>query len=254
VSVFQLTNKVAVVTGGGTGIGKGIALEYAKSGADVVLASRNRENLSQVADEIRSLGRQSLVVPTDICDPEQVENLMAQTVDRFGRIDILVNNAGIGDTLTGSKVEELSFENWKATIDLNLNGTFLCSVTAGKVMIEQNKGKLVNVLSCVGLVPFPRLSDYSASKAGATNLTRSLAKEWAPYNINVNGIAPGMIATERHHTAHERTADDGTPKPRLRLPGNPQDVGHLAVFLGCEASDYMTGEIISLMGDEMRGY
>ena len=126
----QLTDKIAIVTGGGRGIGKGIALEYARVGANVVVASRNRENLEEVAAEIKALGRESLVAVTDVTIPEQVDNLVKQTVDRFGRIDILVNNAGVGDTLRGGKVEELSPEAWRAAIDLNLTSQFLCSIAA----------------------------------------------------------------------------------------------------------------------------
>ena len=186
-SKYDLKDKIAIVTGGGRGIGKGIALEYAKVGANVVVASRNRENLEEVAAEIKALGRESLVAVTDVTIPEQVSNMVKETVDRFGRIDILVNNAGVGDTLRWVKVEELSPEAWRATIDLNLTGTFLCGIAAAKVMIAQKRGKIVNISSVVGIDAVPKMPDYSASKAGVINLTMSMATEWAQHNINSAG-------------------------------------------------------------------
>ncbi|MEE8374217.1 MAG: SDR family NAD(P)-dependent oxidoreductase [Dehalococcoidia bacterium] len=247
-SKYDLKDKIAIVTGGGRGIGKGIALEYAKVGANVVVASRNKENLEEVAAEIKALGQESLVVVTDVTIPEQVDNLVKQTVDRFGRIDILVNNAGVGDTMRLSKLEELSPEAWRATIDLNLTGTFICSTAVGRVMIAQKKGKIVNISSVVGIYAQPILPHYSASKAAINSLTVSLAMGWAQYDINVNAIAPGSIVTERHHTNVKTVADDGTPIPRLQLPGSTEDVGHLAVFLASEASDHISGEIMGIMG------
>ncbi|MEE8373741.1 MAG: SDR family NAD(P)-dependent oxidoreductase [Dehalococcoidia bacterium] len=253
-SLFELKGKSAIVTGGGTGIGKGIALELAGAGANVALASRKRENLEKVAAEIRDLGREALVIPTDICIPEQVDNMIEQTVGRFGRLDILVNNAGIGDALSGSKVEELPLDAWKATIELNLTGTFICCVAAAKVMIEQKSGKIVNISSCVGIDPFPRLSNYGAGKAGVINMTKSMAAEWAEHNINVNSISPGAIVTEKSHRNAARQAADGTPIPPLRLPGSPKDVGHLAVFLASEAASHITGETFEIKGANIRGY
>ncbi len=193
-SKSELKDKIAIVTGGGRGIGKGIALEYAKAGANVVVASRNRDNLEEVAAEVKALGRESLVVVTDVTIPEQVDNMVKETVDRFGRIDILVNNAGVGDTLRWVKVEELSAEAWRATIDLNLTGTFLCGIAAAKVMIAQKSGKIVNISSVVGIDAVPKMPDYSASKAGVINLTMSMATEWAQHNINVNSIAPARLS------------------------------------------------------------
>jgi len=247
-SMFELTDKIAIITGASRGIGKDIALEYAKAGANVVVASRNRENLEKVAAEIRALGRESFVVPTDVCIPEQVDNMVKQTVDKFGRIDILVNNAGVGDTLRMSKVEELSPDAWKATIELNLTGTFICSTAVGKVMIKQKSGKLINISSIVGVSANPRLAAYSASKAGVINLTMSLAAEWAQYNINVNSIFPGVIETERHNRNWKKLTDNGTPLPHLQIPGSPRDVAHLAVFLASEASSWISGEIIGVRG------
>lgn len=148
-SRFELKDKIAIVTGGaGGGIGKRVALAYAEAGADVVVASRNQANLDKVAAEIRSLGRESLAVATDICVPEQIDNMVKQTVARFGRIDILVNNAG--GVFSFQIPEMIPLEEWNDTVTLNLTGTFLCSVAAGKVMIGQKHGKIINVSSGAG--------------------------------------------------------------------------------------------------------
>ena len=247
-SQFELKDRVAIITGGGTGIGEGIAVEYAKAGAKVVVASRNQENLDRVAAEIKTLGGESLAVATDIRLPEQVDNMVKQTLDRFGRVDILVNNAGASFPV---KVEELSPNGWNVIIAINLTGTFLCSIAAGKVMIEQKGGKIINISSVAGINGSPSMAHYGAAKAGVINLTRSLASEWAPHNINVNCIAPGMIETEGVRGQGILTAEragDGTQAPPLHLPGVPEDVANLAVFLASAASDHISGETMVIKG------
>jgi len=247
-SQFELKDKVAIVTGGGTGIGKSIALEFARVGADVVVASRKQENLDKVAAEIQALGRQSLAVPTDIRVPEQVDNMVTQTMNKFGRIDILVNNAGAGFPV---KLEELSPNGWDVIININLRGTFLCTVAAGKVMIQQKKGKIVNIASVAGINGSPGMPHYGAAKAGVINFTKSASVEWAPYNINVNCIAPGMIETEgvraQQILTAERAGDDTQAVP-LHLPGKVEDVANLAIFLASEASDHISGETFVVKG------
>jgi len=244
---FELTDKIAIVTGGGTETGKGIALKYAKAGANVVVASRNQENLDKVAAEIKLMGRESLAVTTDICIPEQVDNMVKQTIAKFGRLDIMVNNAG--RALSFKKTEEVSFEEWNANIALNLTGTFLCSVAAGKVMIEQKEGKIVNISSVAGIRPSPILAPYGAAKAGVINLTTSLAAEWAQHNINVNCIVPGLINTEQQRLGGlvpPEKNEDGTLLPPTLFPPGPDDVADLAVFLGSSASDHISGEAIPI--------
>ena len=247
-SQFELKDKIAIITGGGSGIGKGIALEYARAGANVVVASRKQENLDKVADEIKALGRESLAVATDIRVPEQVDNMVKQTLDKFGRIDILVNNAGAGFPVA---VEELSPNGWNVILAINLTGTFLCSVAAGKVMIEQKGGKIVNIASVAGINGSPRMAHYGAAKAGVINLTKTMSVEWAKHNINVNCIAPGMIETEGVRGQGILTADkagDGTQAPPLHLPGVPEDVAYLAIFLASEASSHISGETMVIKG------
>jgi len=245
---FELKDKIAIVTGSGNGIGRGIALAFAKAGAHVVVASRNQQNLDQVAGEIEALDRESLAIRTDVCDEEMVANLVNQTVEKFGRLDIMVNNAGAGDTLRVGKPEDLPLEGWKATIELNLTGTFICSIAAGKVMIGQKYGKIINISSVVARYANGFMPDYSAAKAGVNSLTASLAQAWANHNINVNAIVAGAIHTEKYHTKVKRENEDGTPIPPLKLPGFIDDVVNMALFLGSDQSNHVSGEALGLMG------
>ena len=248
-SKFELENKIAIVTGGAGGIGSCIAMEYAKAGASVVVASRNQRNLNKVAAEIKALGMESLAIATDVCVPEQVDKMVKRTVDTFGRVDILVNNAG--GALSMKRVEELSFEEWNATIALNLTGTLLCSVAAGKVMIERKSGKIINISSVAGIKGSPSMAHYGAAKAGVINLTVCLASGWAQHNINVNCIAPGLTATEgirRWGVLPPDKNEDGTLVPPLLFPHDPENVADLAVFLASAASDHISGELIPIRG------
>jgi len=251
-SPFELSNKVAIVTGGGTGIGHSIALEMAKAGADVVVASRKLANLEKVAEEIKTLGRRSLVVATDIRIPEQVDNLVKQTVDEFGKIDILVNNAGASFLCP---VEEMTPNGWDTIININLKGTFLCCRAVGKVMIEQKRGKIVNISSMAGVEGSPQMAHYGAAKAGVINFTKSLAQAWAQYNINVNAIAPGLIETEGVKAQMEISPEvlaERMKAVRLEQPGRPEDIAYTAVFLASEASEFITGETFAVQGTRVR--
>lgn len=246
-TIFGLRDRVAIVTGGGTGIGRGIALEFAKAGADVIVASRNLENLEKVAGEIRDLGRRSLAVATDVRKPEDVENMVQRTTEGFGRIDILVNNHGAG---FNCPVEELSPGGWDAIVGINLKGVFLCSKAVGKVMIQQQRGKIINIASIAGLYGSPTLAHYGAAKAGVINFTRSLAQEWGKHNINVNCIAPGPIVTEGYVEILKASGASEPPplQNALRRWGHPEEIAYAAIFLASEASNYMTGETISVDG------
>jgi len=243
----ELRDSVAIVTGGGGGIGTCITRQYARAGARVVIAGRNQERLDEVAAEVRSLGNESLAIATDVCVPEQVDSMVRQTVDRFGRIDVLVNNAG--GALFVKAVEELSPEEWNATIALNLTGTFLCSTAVGKVMVRQKSGKIINVSSVAGIKGAPTMAPYAAAKAGVMNLTMSLAAGWAQHNIRVNCIVPGLTATEgirRWGILPPDKNKDGTPIAPLLFPHDPEHVANLAVFLASQASDHITGESIPI--------
>jgi len=248
-SKFDLQDKVAIVTGGAGGIGTCIAMECAKAGANVVVASRNQERLDRVATEIRALGTESLAIATDVTVPEQVDNLVQQTLDTFGRVDIMINNAG--GALFLRKAEELTPDEWNAGIALNLTSVFLCSVAAGKVMMQQKGGKIINIASVAGIKNSPDFPHYGAAKAGVINLTRTLASGWGQHNIHVNCIAPGLTATEGIKSLGWLPPDkdeDGKPVPPLQLPHGPEHVANLVVFLSSEASDHLTGELIPIRG------
>lgn len=241
----ELQDKIAIITGGGTGIGKCIARAFAEAGANVVVASRNQENLDKVAAEIEAMGRKSIAIATDVCVPEQVDSMVKQTMDSFGRIDILVNNAGAA--ITFKMVEDLSPDEWNATVALNLTGPFLCSAAAGRVMIEQKSGKIINISSGAGMRGVPFMAHYSAAKAGVISLTESLASGWAKHNINVNCIAPGLTSSEaeiQRGSIPPNTRKDGSPVPRLLFPPGPENIAELAFFLASPASDHITGELI----------
>ena len=242
---YELEGKVAVVTGGAGGIGTHISQEFARAGAAVVVASRKQERLDELAARIVSDGGRCLAVATDITVPEQVDELIARTVSEFGRLDVMVNNAGGGSRMR--QPEETPYDEWLRLIDFNLTGTFLCCIAAGKQMIEQQRGNIVNISSTAGTKGNPFMLHYSAAKAGMISLTNNLAFMWARHNINVNCIAPGLIATDamkRHGAIPSDTRDDGSPVPHLELPPGPEDVANMARFLASDAARAITGEIV----------
>jgi len=243
-----LDGKVALITGGSRGIGKSIAMTFAEAGANVVIASRTQKYIDRTAVKIRELGRESLAIATDVCIPEQVDNMVKQTVDNFGRLDIMINNAGSG---IATEPQEISIKEWNDIIALNLTGVFLGCIAAGKVMIEQKHGKIINIASTAGVKGSPGMLHYSVAKAGVIMLTNNLAASWAEHNINVNCIAPGLTATERVINWGILPPDkneDGTPVPRLLRPAVPKNIADLALFLASSASDHITGELLIIRG------
>lgn len=246
-SKFELKGKTAIVTGGAGGIGTCIAMEYARAGANVVVASRNLEPLEKVAASVRDLGAKSLAIAVDITKPDEVDSMVEQTVDRFGSLDVIVNNAGAWGKMR--QAEDTVYEEWVEIIELNLTGTFLCCMAAGKQMIKQQSGKIINVSSTAGTKGNPGALHYSASKAGMISLSNNLSFMWAKHNICVNTILPGLIATQMlkdYNIIPPDTDKDGNPVPRLELPPDPEDVANLALFLASEASDSITGEQIPI--------
>lgn len=242
---FQLTGKVAIITGGGTGIGAAIAHEYVAAGARVVLASRKQENLDKVAGEIKAAGGEALAVATDVRVPEQVDNAVKQAVDTFGRLDIMVNNSGASFMI---KTEELTPNGWDVIVNINLKGVFLFSVAAAKVMIPQKSGRVINISSTAGLAGSPRMAHYGAAKAGVINFTRTCAVEWAEHNITVNCIAPGMIETEGVRAQEVLTGEVDASLPALRRPGAVEDISTLALFLASEEAGHISGETYPVRG------
>ena len=245
---LSLEGQVAIVTGGGTGIGRGIALEFAKAGADVVVASRRLSVLEKVGEEVTALGRRSLAVQTDISRKTDVDNLVRRVMGEFGTIDILVNNAVI---FTRTPVMEISEDDWDKTFDVNLKGYYLCSQAVGRGMIERRKGSIINVASTAGFRVGPTNSTiYSIAKAGVIMLSRGLARELGSYNVRVNTIAPGPVRVERGRSLWsnpERLKQEEARMPLGRM-GEPSDIGSVAVFLASDASSYMTGSTIVVDG------
>jgi len=257
---FALTDRVAIVTGPGSGIGRSIALSMAEAGAHIVAAgvniydsSKTTEELEKFAEEVRSRSRKCLVVPTDVRHNDQVINMVEKAKAEFGRIDVLVNNAG-GTFHT--PFMEIAEKGWDAIIRINLKTTVYCCKAVGEVMIEQKGGSIINVSSMSGMGSSALSSPYGATKAAVANLSQSLAVEWAPYNIRVNALAPGMISTpaievlQQHEP--ERFAQIVNKIPMGR-PGTPEEVAAVAVFLASDAASYISGQIIRITGGE-KGY
>jgi NAD(P)-dependent dehydrogenase (short-subunit alcohol dehydrogenase family) len=242
-----LAGRVALVTGGGTGIGRGIALELARAGADVAVLGRRSEPLESAACEIRALGRCALAIPADVRDWEAVQAAVRRCVDELGGLDILVNNAG---GQFGAPFATLSPKGWRAVIDLNLNGVFHCIRAAGDVFIPQRRGKVINIIAAFSRRAAPNLAHSGAARAAVENLTRSLALEWAPYNIQLNCISP-VVLTEAF-TRNMSGAPGAVERFLAAVPAgrgaSVQEVGWLAVFLASPAGDFMTGEHLALDG------
>ena len=244
---FSLEGKVAIVTGGGTGIGRGIALEFAKAGADVVVGSRTLSNLEKVAEEVRALGKRSLAVPVDITKKTEIDNLVQRVMDEFGTIDILVNDAG---TTAIAPLLEHSEQDWDRVLDTNLKSYYLCSQAVGRRMVEQKKGNIINIASIRGIAAAPGRVSYSVSKAGVVMLTRVLALELAHYNIRANAIAPGWVKTE---LSKVMWSDPASYKQLTALIpmgrwGEVDEIAKVALFLASDASSYITGHTIVVDG------
>jgi NAD(P)-dependent dehydrogenase (short-subunit alcohol dehydrogenase family) len=244
---FDLTGKVALVSGGTSGLGRAIATAYARSGARVVVASRDEAKVADTVRELAGLGEGHGGLPLDVADPASVERAVGQVVDGWGGLDTLVNAAGT--TLKKTSLE-LSLEEWDRVMQVNLTGTFLCCQAAGRVMRERGGGCIVNIAS---LASFRALSDvlpYCVSKAGVAMLTKSLANDWAAHQIRVNAIAPGVFPTPLNRHLIEGTPRGewfrrGTPMDRF---GDPEELVGAAIYLASPAASFTTGEVLVVDG------
>jgi len=245
-SKFNLTDRVAIVTGGGQGIGRGIALAFAEAGAHLVVADMRAETAQATAAELRGQGKRALATVTDVRDSGQVADMVRRARDEFGRIDILVNNAA-GNFR--APFLEISEKGWDAVVRATLKSVFLCTSAVAKIMVEQGCGNIVSIASVDGIRAALGFAPYGAAKAGVISLTKTLALELAPYNIRVNCIAPGGVDTPG--TAQWRTPEvmeqirRDIPLGRL---GQPEDIACTALFLASDASSYMTGETVLVDG------
>lgn len=248
-SLFDLSGKIAIVTGGGIGLGQQIALALAEAGCNVVTCSRKLERCEEVAQEIEKMGRKASAFRCDITNGEEIEQVVSKTVKEFRRIDILVNNAGRS---WGSPVEEYPLEHWNKVIEVNITGTFLFSQIVGREMIKQKSGKIINISSYAGLLGSdPEYLDaiaYNTTKGAIITLTKDLAVKWAKYNINVNAIAPGWFETRMTKWTIENKGDKILNRLLIKRFGGEDDLKGAVVFLASKASDYMTGQILCVDG------
>src|SRR5581483_4018661 len=248
---FDLSGKVAIVTGGGSGLGRQMAVALAEAGADLLLCARKVERCEETATEVERLGRRALALPCDVRDPAQVEDVVRRAKDELGSIDILVNNAG---TSWGASPEDVPLEGWQKVMDVNLTGAFLFAQQAGRVMIAGDGGKIVNVASVAAFRGAPQAAmnaiAYNASKGGVVALTIDLAVKWAPQRINVNAIAPGWFPTEMSGSTIEAGRDAFLRRIPLGRFGGDDDLKGTIVFLASAASDYVTGQTLLVDGGQ----
>jgi len=247
----KLKDKVAIITGGGTGIGKAISLAFANEGAAVVVAARNLSRLEEVAKDIKSRGGKAKAIQTDISDHEQVKRMVAQTIDEFGQIDILVNNAAMG-TFNNADVANMNLDNWHEALAINLTGAMLCSREVLKYMIPRRSGNIINVSSVAGVSGVPKESPYSVTKWGIIGFTETLAIEAGKHNIRVNCISPGATRTQEFDDwvkgsaksvgiAYEEVMRKLTDNNALKRIAEPSEIAACIVFLASDDSSAMTG-------------
>ena len=248
---FNLTDKVTIITGAGTGLGKAMALAVAKSGGSVVLAGRRNLPIEEVADQIGKIGTPCIPIPTDVTDSKQVNILVQKSINHFGQIDALINNAGMVRDQGGVPIWEISDEDWESVINSNLTSAFYCSRAVAEDMAKRGSGKIINVSSGFGLRGGTHNYMYASSKGGVIQLTRSLATSLGRFGLTSNCIVPGFFPTEGTSLSKERLPD---PKfiPINRV-GKPEEIGNLATFLISEESDYMNGELFVIDGGGLAG-
>jgi NAD(P)-dependent dehydrogenase (short-subunit alcohol dehydrogenase family) len=246
---FSLKDKAAIITGGGRGLGRAMALRFANCGADIVVAARTLAQLEATAAEVRKLGRRCLVQPTDVARSDQVNAMVAAAVSEFGQIDILVNNAGIDEDSFGKRIEQITDEDWRVGIDVNLSSQFYCARAVIPHMVARKRGKIINVASGYGLRGGKHNYMYACAKGASLQLTRSLALTYADYNIQTNCIVPGIFP---HNEAMMKFFKGGKFIPIGRA-GVDDDVGPLAVFLASDASNHVSGELIAIDGGGLAG-
>lgn len=252
-----LGGRSAVVTGGGQGIGRAIALALGKAGANVALAGRTPETLERVAAELLALGVRAIAQPTDVGSEAQVQDLMARVLAEFGGLDVLVNNAGIAGP--AALARDVSAADWQATIDTNLSGAFYCAKHASAAMIAAKRGVIVNISSVAGRIGYALRTPYAASKWGMIGLSHSLAAELGPHGIRVNAVLPGATEGERiHRVIAARAASEGKPEAEVRgwytddIPlgrmVTPEEVADTVLFLASDAASGITGQAFSVCG------
>ncbi len=250
-NLFDLSGKTAIVTGGGKGIGRQMAEGLAEAGANLVLCARQAERCEQTAAELEQLGVKAIGLGCDVRDPDQVQAVVARTVDEFGSVDVLVNNAGV---VWGATPEDMPLEGWQKVVDVNLTGVFLFAQAAGRTMIERHGGSIVNIASVAGLHGAPpeivNTVVYHATKGGVIAFTRDLAWKWAAHGIRVNAIAPGWFPSDMANFVIEHAGEDLVRRVPLGRFGGPEDLKGPVVFLASDAGAYVTGHTLVVDGGQ----
>jgi NAD(P)-dependent dehydrogenase (short-subunit alcohol dehydrogenase family) len=248
---FSLEGKTAIITGGGTGIGKSIAVEYARAGADVAICSRKMEHLEPVMKEIEKLGRRTFAEVVDVRQEEQVKGIVDRAVKEWGKLDIMVNNAGASFR---AKFEDISVNGWNTVVQINLNGVFLGCKWAGRHMLERKEGVIINLSSIAGVYGSTMMSHYGASKAAVITLTRELGMAWGRQGVRVNCIAPGPVETEGYigvlsqNQEAKKAYDAVANRVGMGRWGKVHEIAYPAIFLASDASTFMTGQTIVIDG------
>jgi NAD(P)-dependent dehydrogenase (short-subunit alcohol dehydrogenase family) len=248
--LFDLTGRVAIISGGSMGLGRQMAEGLAEMGANLVLCARKKERCEEAAESLRSLGVQALALGCDVKDKAAIQQVVDATLAKFGRIDILINNAGVS---WGAPVEDMTLEQWDKVLSTNLTGTFLFCQAAGKAMVAQRSGKIINIASVAGLGGASaelQAIGYHASKGGVIAFTKDLACKWAPHSIQVNAIAPGWFPTHMSGWIIEHRKDSLLEKIPLGRFGSDHDLKGAAVFLASDASAYVTGHVLVVDGGQ----
>lgn len=246
---FDLSGRVAIVTGGTRGIGLAVSVGLANAGADVVPTSRTASDVEAATERVRAHGADSVAVPTDVTDRGDVDRLVERTADELGGVDVVVNNAGINPDEALGRPEAVSDDGFDRTVDVNLRGAFRCARAAAPHLMESDAASVINVASVGGVVGLPRQHPYVASKHGLVGMTKSMALDWAP-DVRVNAIAPGYVATEltagvRDDEALRASIVDRTPLDRF---ADPEELAGPAVFLASDAASFVTGECLAVDG------
>lgn len=242
---FRLSGKTAIVTGGSKGLGRAIAIGLGEAGAQVAVVSRSKNLIKEASNEIINKGGKAIPVPADVTKAEDIEQMVKTVLNQFGKIDILINNAGIAPM---NKALNISVEEWDRVIETNLKSVFLVTRIVGERMIQQKRGKIINISSVLGKMASNTALHYCTSKAGIIQMTKALALEWAGFGIHVNGIAPGFFETEMIKDHDEIQRKFLMFKIPFKRTGKPEEIVGTAIFLASEASDYITGETIFVDG------
>ena len=240
-----LADKVAVVTGAGRGIGRAIALAYARMGADVACVSRTEENSAKAAAEVEALGRRAWPLAVDVSDTAAVDAAAKGILESTGRVDILVNNAGV---TRDNLLMRMSEEEWDTVLNTNLKGAFNFTRALSRPFIKQRSGRIINIASVIGLIGNAGQSNYAASKAALIGFTKSVARELAPRGITVNAIAPGFIETDMTAVLDDKVREEVIGRVPLGRFGSSDDIAHAAVFLAMEPTGYVTGQVLTVDG------